>query len=72
MLEIVPGPDFPTGGIICGSDGIVEGYKTGRGTITLRAKLHVEEQKNGRRSIIIDEIPYGIIRKTIVESVAEA
>ena len=72
LLEIVPGPDFPTGGIICGRDGIVEGYKTGRGRLTLRAKLHVEEQKNGRSTIVIDEMPYGIIRKSIVESVAEA
>src|SRR6185437_13698933 len=72
LLEVVPGPDFPTGGIICGRDGIVEGYKTGRGRLTLRAKLHTEEQKNGRTSIVVDEMPYGIIRKSIVESVAEA
>jgi DNA gyrase subunit A len=72
LLETVPGPDFPTGGIICGRDGIVEGYKTGRGRITLRAKLEVEDQKNNRQSIIVTELPYGVIRKTIVESVAEA
>jgi DNA gyrase subunit A len=73
LLEIVPGPDFPTGGTICGRDGIIEGYKTGRGRICLRAKLHVEEPKSGSKaSIVIDEMPYGIIRKTIVESVAEA
>jgi DNA gyrase subunit A len=72
LLSIVPGPDFPTGGIICGRDGIVEGYKSGRGRITLRAKLAVEEDKKGRSSIIVEEIPYGIIRKSIVESVAEA
>ena len=71
LLETVPGPDFPTGGIICGRDGIVEGYKTGRGRLTLRCKLHVEEQKNGRSTIVIDEIPYGVIRRSIVESVAE-
>jgi DNA gyrase subunit A len=71
LLEIVPGPDFPTGGIICGKDGIVEGYKAGRGRLTLRAKTHVEENK-GRSSVIIDEIPYGIIRKSIIEAVAEA
>jgi DNA gyrase subunit A len=71
LLAIVPGPDFPTGGIICGRDGIVEGYRTGRGRVTLRAKLHTEEHK-GRESIIIDEFPYGVIRKTIVESVADA
>jgi DNA gyrase subunit A len=72
LLNIVPGPDFPTGGIICGKDGIVEGYGTGRGRICLRAKLVVEEQKNGRNAIIVEELPYGIIRKSIMESVAEA
>jgi DNA gyrase subunit A len=72
LLNIVPGPDFPTGGIICGRDGIIEGYTSGRGRITLRAKLEVEEQKNGRNSIIVTELPYGIIRKTIVEAAAEA
>src|SRR5205814_10491064 len=69
---IVPGPDFPTGGVICGKDGIIEGYSTGRGRITLRAKLSVEEHKGGRASVIVDEIPYGIIRKNIVEAAAEA
>ena len=72
LLNIVPGPDFPTGGTICGRDGILEGYKTGRGRITLRAKLEVEDQKNNRQSIIVTELPYGIIRKTIMESAAEA
>ncbi|HSI33321.1 MAG TPA: DNA gyrase subunit A [Tepidisphaeraceae bacterium] len=73
LLEIVPGPDFPTGGIICGKMGIIEGYKTGRGRVTLRAKLHAEEAtKGGRAQIIIDEIPYGVIRKSIVEAVADA
>jgi DNA gyrase subunit A len=70
LLEIVPGPDFPTGGVICGKDGIIEGYKNGRGKLTLRGKLSVEEHK-GRSSIIIEELPYGVIRRTIVESVAE-
>src|SRR2546423_6881028 len=72
LLEIVPGPDFPTGGVICGRDGIIEGYKSGRGRLTLRAKVRVEDQKNGRQSIIVDELPYNVIRKSIVESVAEA
>src|SRR6476661_7052024 len=74
LLEIVPGPDFPTGGVICGRDGIVEGYKSGRGRMTLRCKLHVEEPKGGKGAptIIIDELPYGVIRRTIVESVADA
>ncbi len=70
LLEFVPGPDFPTGGTICGRDGIVEGYKTGRGRMTLRAKIHVEEAKNGKPQIIISEIPYGIIRRTIVQAIA--
>jgi DNA gyrase subunit A len=71
-MNIVPGPDFPTGGVICGRQGIIDGYTTGRGKITLRAKLSVEEQKNGRNSVIVDEICYGTVRKAIVESVADA
>ncbi len=72
LLNIVPGPDFPTGGIICGRQGIVDGYSTGRGKITLRCKLHVEEAKNGRNSIIIDELPYNVIRKDILEAIKSA
>jgi DNA gyrase subunit A len=68
LLEIVPGPDFPTGGVVCGKDGIVDGYKTGRGRITLRAKVRLEEQPKGTRSqqplIVIDETPYNVIRKS--------
>ncbi|MDB5354708.1 MAG: gyrA [Phycisphaerales bacterium] len=71
LLEVVPGPDFPTGGIICGRDGIIEGYKNGRGRITLRAKIHTEEQKNGKTLVVIDEMPYGVIRKSILEAVAD-
>jgi DNA gyrase subunit A len=71
LLEIVPGPDFPTAGIIRGKDGIVEGYKSGRGRLTLQAKISVEEQKNGKSIVVIEEIPYGVIRKSVVESVAE-
>jgi DNA gyrase subunit A len=71
LLQIVPGPDFPTAGIIRGKDGIVDGYSAGRGRITLQAKIAVEELKNGKSIVVIEEIPYGVIRKTIVESVAE-
>ncbi|HWP39853.1 MAG TPA: DNA gyrase subunit A [Tepidisphaeraceae bacterium] len=71
LLEIVPGPDFPTGGIICGRDGIIEGYRSGRGRITLRARISVEQDKKGRNTLIIEQIPYGIIRRTIVESIAD-
>src|SRR5688572_21944467 len=72
LLNIVQGPDFPTGGVICGKDGIVEGYKSGRGRVTLRAKMHVEETKGGRSQVIIDELPYAVIRKSVLESIAEA
>ncbi|QOV91874.1 DNA gyrase subunit A [Humisphaera borealis] len=71
LMEVVPGPDFPTGGIICGRDGIIDGYRSGRGKVTLRAKVEVEEQGKGQRPIVvISELPYGIIRKTIMESIA--
>jgi len=72
LLTIVPGPDFPTGGIICGRGGIVEGYAGGRGKICLRAKIEVEEQKGGKPQIIISELPWGILRKTIIESISDA
>jgi DNA gyrase subunit A len=78
LFKIVPGPDFPTGGVICGRGGIVDGYRTGRGRMTLRAKVRLEEQgtgKGGRQQqplIVIDETPYNVIRKSIVENVAEA
>jgi DNA gyrase subunit A len=71
LLAIVPGPDFPTGGTIRGRDGIIDGYKSGRGRMQLQAKMHPETLKNGRVQIIIDEIPHGVIRKTIVTAVAD-
>ncbi len=71
LLNIVPGPDFPTGGTICGRDGILEGYKSGRGRMTLRAKIKTEQVKGGKEIVVIEEMPYGVIRKTIMESVAE-
>src|SRR4051794_15622958 len=66
LIEKVPGPDFPTGGTICGRDGIVEGYTSGRGRITLRAKIKTETDKKGRNFVVVEEIPYGVIRKSIV------
>src|SRR6201995_171115 len=71
LLAIVPGPDFPTGGTIRGGDGIVGGDKNRRGKITLQAKLSTETDKKGRVSVIVEEMPYGIIRKSIMESVSE-
>ncbi len=72
LLEIVPGPDFPTGGIIRGRDGIIDGYRTGRGRVTLQAKIRTEQTKSGKTLVVIDEMPYGVIRKSIIEAVAEA
>ncbi|MCO8123683.1 DNA gyrase subunit A [Stieleria sp. TO1_6] len=70
LCEIVPGPDFPTGGIICGRAGIRRGYKTGRSTMLVRAKCHVEEMKGNRHRIIVSEIPYQQYRDRVVEKIA--
>jgi DNA gyrase subunit A len=70
ILEIVPGPDFPTGGIICGREGIRRGYKTGRATITLRGRAKIEEVKDKYR-IVINEIPYQQVRDRVIERIAE-
>ena len=70
LLEICPGPDFPTGGIVCGRSGVRKGYHTGRSTITLRARADIEEFKKGRFRIIIREIPYQQARDRIEESIA--
>ena len=71
LFEIVPGPDFPTGGIICGRGGIRRGYKTGRSIITLRAKVSVEEKKGTRTRILIHEIPYQQTRDGVVKKIAD-
>lgn len=72
LLECVPGPDFPTGGIICGRRGIIEGYKTGRSTITVRAKTEFEETKTGRTNIVVTEIPYMQQKARLVVKIAQA
>ncbi len=72
LLKIVPGPDFPTGGIICNHDAVRQAYATGRGNLTVRAKLHVEETKQGRARVVIDEIPYQILKNTITTRVVDA
>ena len=71
LIEIVPGPDFPTGGTIDGKIGIYEGYKTGRGIIHVRAKTSVEEDKSGKSSLIINEIPYMVNKAKMLERIAE-
>jgi len=70
IMEILPGPDFPTGGIICGKEGIIKAYKTGKGIITVRGKVEVEEDEKGRKSIIIKEIPYEVNKANLVEQIA--
>jgi DNA gyrase subunit A len=71
LMTFVPGPDFPTGGVICGKRGIVDAYSTGRGSITVRGQCEVEERR-GRKTIVITELPYNVLRSTITEKVALA
>ncbi|MCH8253108.1 MAG: DNA gyrase subunit A [Planctomycetes bacterium] len=72
LIELMPGPDFPTGGQICGRRGIVDAFMTGRGSITIRGRCHVEEARNGRKTVVITEIPYGVLRCTITEKIGLA
>jgi len=71
IMQIVTGPDFPTGGIICGRKGIVDGYKTGRGKLCLRGRMHTEQVRGGREQIIVTEIPYQVLKTTIIERIAD-
>ena len=71
LIEIVPGPDFPTGGSIVGRNGIGSAYTTGRGSILMRAKVDVEEMRNNRSALIVTEIPYQVNKATLVERIAE-
>ncbi len=72
LLELVPGPDFPTGGTIYGRQGIIDGYSTGRGIIQIRANAHVENsKKQDRQSIVVTEIPYQVNKSRLITSIAE-
>ncbi|MEG0853353.1 MAG: DNA gyrase subunit A [Angelakisella sp.] len=71
LMEFIKGPDFPTGGTIMGRSGIRAAYSTGRGKITLRAKARIEDFKNGRERIIVDEIPYMVNKARLIENMAE-
>lgn len=71
LMQALPGPDFPTGGIIMGKKGIADAYETGHGNLTVRAKCEIEEKKNGRYSIIVKEIPYQVNRKRLLEKLGE-
>ncbi|WP_419195120.1 DNA gyrase subunit A [Novipirellula herctigrandis] len=70
ICEIIPGPDFPTGGIICGRAGIRRGYKTGRSTVIVRARCRIEEMKGNRSRIVVTEIPYQQYRDRVIEKIA--
>lgn len=71
LMKFVPGPDFPTGGMIVGTEGIVSAYGTGRGRIVMRGIAHIEETKSGRYQINITEIPYQVNKSTLIERIAE-
>jgi DNA gyrase subunit A len=71
VLEVMPGPDFPTAGTIMGLGGIRKAYETGNGSIRIAGKYHIEQLKNGKSNIIVTELPYGAKPKTLIERVAE-
>ncbi len=72
LIEIIPAPDFPTAGIIYGTVGVKEGYRTGRGRVVMRGRTHFEDiGKGDRQAIIIDELPYQVNKKTLIEKIAE-
>jgi DNA gyrase subunit A len=71
LMKHVHGPDFPTGGLICGRDGIKKAFETGRGSVTMRARCHIETAKSGKQSIVVTEIPYQVNLGTLVEKIAE-
>ena len=71
LMKIVKGPDFPTGGIICGRDGIKSAHETGRGKLMLHAKAAIEQQKGNKESIVITEIPYQVNKSKLIENIAD-
>jgi DNA gyrase subunit A len=71
LMEIIPGPDFPTAGMILGREGIRRAYHTGRGSIIIRAKVNIEQASNGKETIIVTELPYQVNKAKLVEKIAE-
>lgn len=71
LMEIIQGPDFPTGAVILGRSGIRSAYQTGRGSITMRAKISTEEIREGRQAIIVSEMPYQVNKRTMIEKISE-
>ncbi|MEK6189659.1 MAG: DNA topoisomerase 4 subunit A, partial [Carnobacterium alterfunditum] len=71
LMEAIPGPDFPTGGLVMGKSGIRKAYETGKGSIMVRAKVEIEIQKNGKERIIVHELPYMVNKARLVERIAD-
>ena len=71
LMDIMPGPDFPTGGLILGRSGIRRAYETGRGSITIRAKVEIEQKSNGKETILVHELPYQVNKAKLIEKIAE-
>lgn len=71
LMALMPGPDFPTGGIILGREGIIDAYRTGRGKLIVRGKVDIEDGRKGKQSIIISEIPYMVNKTTFIETIAK-
>ncbi|WP_377520630.1 DNA gyrase subunit A [Priestia megaterium] len=71
LMEIIPGPDFPTAGQILGRSGIRKAYETGKGSIIVRAKVEIEEQSNGKQTVIVHELPYQVNKAKLIEKIAE-
>ncbi|SRR6056297_411758 len=71
LLDRIPGPDFPTGGLILGRDGIIDAYRTGRGKVIVRGRSHTEESKRGKKKIVITEIPYMVNKTLMIEAIAK-
>lgn len=71
LMKALPGPDFPTGGIIMGRKGIRDAYETGKGSLTIRSKCRIEEGKNGKHSIVVSEIPYQVNRTNLLKKIAD-
>ena len=71
LMDIIPGPDFPTGGLILGRSGIRRAYETGRGSLMIRAKVEIEQQSNGKETILVHELPYQVNKAKLIEKIAE-
>ena len=71
LMKVIPGPDFPTGGIVMGRGGIYRAYETGKGNIVVRAKTDIETEKNGRERIVVTELPYLVNKAELVKKIAD-